>query len=147
MTQHPVELLLIEDNPADAELTVHVLKKHHLANSIEIARDGAEALEFLFGAGEDQAAGVTCLPRIILLDLKLPKVNGLEVLAKVKADPRTKSIPVVVLTSSGEEQDVVNGYGMGANSYIRKPVAFEQFANTLQQIALYWLVLNEPIPK
>jgi CheY-like chemotaxis protein len=147
MTQHPVELLLIEDNPADAELTVHVLKKHHLANSIEIARDGAEALEFLFGAGEDQAAGVTCLHRIILLDLKLPKVNGLEVLAKVKADPRTKSIPVVVLTSSGEEQDVVNGYGMGANSYIRKPVAFEQFANTVQQIALYWLVLNEPIPK
>ncbi|HYL34973.1 MAG TPA: response regulator [Bryobacteraceae bacterium] len=143
MTQNPVELLLVEDNLSDVELTVHVLKKHGLANSIEIARDGAEALELLLGDGRGRSARPVSLPRLILLDLKLPKVNGLEVLAKLKADARTKSIPVVVLTSSREDQDLFLCYELGANSYIVKPVDFGRFTEAVRQLSLYWLLLNE----
>jgi len=141
MTEQPVELLLVEDNPSDVELTLHVLKKHNLANSIKIARDGEEALEFLFGANGNAPADYPA--RLIMLDLKLPKVNGLEVLGKIKADPRTKSIPVVVLTSSRENQDLYLCYDLGVNSYIVKPVDFAQFSETVRQLGLYWLLLNE----
>ena len=143
MTQNPVELLLVEDNLSDVELTVHVLKKHGLANSIEIARDGAEALELLLGDGRGGSAIAVSLPRLILLDLKLPKVNGLEVLAILKADARTKSIPVVVLTSSREDQDLFLCNQLGANSYIVKPVDFGRFTDAVRQLGLYWLLLNE----
>jgi len=141
MNEQPVELLLVEDNASDVELTVHVLRKHNLANRIKIARDGAEALEFLFGANGNAPAGYPA--RLILLDLKLPKVNGLEMLARIKADPRTKSIPVVVLTSSREDQDLYSCYELGVNSYIVKPVDFAQFSETVRQLGLYWLLLNE----
>lgn len=141
MTEPPVELLLVEDNASDVELTVHVLKKHNLANRIKIARDGEEALEFLFSADVNEPAGYPA--RMILLDLKLPKVNGLEVLGKIKADPRTRSIPVVVLTSSRQDQDLYLCYELGVNSYIVKPVDFAKFAETVRQLGLYWLLLNE----
>lgn len=132
---NPVEILLVEDNPADVELTLHVLKKNNLANSIKVARDGAEALEFIFGADNP--------PRVILLDLKLPKVDGLEVLAKIKADPRAKRIPVVVLTSSREDRDLFLSYELGVNSYIVKPVDFTQFTESVRQLGLYWLMMNQ----
>jgi two-component system, response regulator len=138
MPDRATQILLVEDNPSDIELTLHALKKNHLANHIDVVRDGAEALEYLFGAGATPA------PRLILLDLKLPKVDGLEVLQKVKADPRTQSIPVVVLTSSREDRDVVECYKLGVNSYIVKPVDFVQFAEAVQNLGLYWLLLNEP---
>src|SRR5690242_5571725 len=130
----PVELLLVEDNPNDVELTLHVLKKHNLANSIHVARDGAEALEILFGSLPDGA------PRLMLLDLKLPKIDGLQVLGRVKGDPRTKTIPVVVLTSSREDRDLSACYELGVNSYIVKPVDFAQFTAAVQQLSLYWLL-------
>ena len=136
MPADPVELLLVEDNPNDVELTLHVFKKHNVVNSIKVVRDGAEALDFLFGADAS-------LPRLILLDLKLPKVNGLEVLGKVKAHPRTKAVPVVVLTSSRQDRDLSMCYEMGVNSYIVKPVDFTQFTEAIRQLGLYWLVLNE----
>jgi len=138
-----MELLLVEDNPADVELTLHALGKHNLANRIHVMRDGAEALEYLFGEGSDGAAGCGRHPRLILLDLKLPKVNGLEVLGRVKSDPRTKSIPVVVLTSSREERDLYLCYELGVNSYIVKPVDFGNFSEAVRQLGLYWLLLNE----
>ncbi|HTS49493.1 MAG TPA: response regulator [Bryobacteraceae bacterium] len=141
MPEQPVELLLVEDNPSDAELTMHVLKKHNLANNIKIARDGEEALGFLFGTNGNAPARYPA--RLILLDLKLPKLNGLEVLGKIKADPRTKSIPVVVLTSSREDQDLYLCYELGVNSYIVKPVDFAKFTETVRQLGLYWLLLNE----
>lgn len=133
-----IELLLVEDNPADMELTLHGLEKHNLANHIKLVRDGAQALEFLFvtGAGESR-------PKVILLDLKLPKVNGLEVPGKIKADPRTKTIPVVVPTSSREDQDLFVCYELGVNSYIVKPVDFAQFTEVVRQLGLYWLLFNE----
>lgn len=143
MTEQPVELLLVEDNPSDVELTVHVLRKHNLANHIKIAHDGEEALEFLFSANGNAPASSGYPVRLILLDLKLPKVNGLEVLARVKADPRTRSIPVVVLTSSREDQDLYLCYELGVNSYIVKPVDFAKFTETVRQLGLYWLLLNE----
>jgi two-component system, response regulator len=144
MSEGPVELLLVEDNPADQELTLHVLRRHNLANRVKIARDGAEALEFLFGAGPDAAA--ESIPRMILLDLKLPKVSGIEVLARLKADARTKHIPVVVLTSSQQDTDLKRCYELGVNSYVVKPVDFGQFAEAVRQLGLYWLLLNQDAP-
>ena len=137
MPVDPFELLLVEDNPNDVELTLHVFRKHHVANSIKVVRDGAETLDFLFGAHAE------ALPRLILLDLKLPKVNGLEVLGKVKSDSRTKAVPVVVLTSSREDRDLHMCYEMGVNSYIVKPVDFQQFTDSIRQLGIYWLLLNE----
>ena len=137
MTPKQVEILLVEDNEDDVELTLHALRKERLANSIEVARDGEEALEFLFGD-----SNVT-LPRLVLLDLKLPKVDGLEVLNRLKSDPRTRTVPVVILTSSKEERDLVMGYKLGVNSYIQKPVDFDQFRETIKNVGLYWLVINQ----
>ena len=144
MTEKPIEILLVEDNPNDVELTLHALKKHNLANRVEVVRDGAEALEFIFCSGAYAHRSVENGPRVILLDLQLPKVDGLEVLRRVKADPRTKMIPVVVLTSSREERDVVESYKLGVNSYIVKPVDFEQFTEAMRHLGFYWLLLNEP---
>ncbi len=138
-----VEILLVEDNPNDMELALHALKKNNLANHIEVMRDGAEALEFLFCTGAYVHRSIDNGPRVILLDLKLPKVDGLEVLRRVKADPRTKNIPIVVLTSSREEQDIVESYALGVNSYIAKPVDFEQFTEAVRQLGMYWLLLNQ----
>jgi two-component system, response regulator len=143
MTARQVEILLVEDNPDDVELTLHALRKEKLANSIHVVRDGEEALEFLFCSGNHADRSFQQPPRLVLLDLKLPKVDGMEVLKQIKADPRTKTIPVVILTSSKEERDLVNGYGLGANSYIQKPVDFEQFRDTIKNVGLYWLVINQ----
>jgi CheY-like chemotaxis protein len=140
----PVEILLVEDNPSDAELALHALKKHKLANRIEVVRDGAEALDFIFARGSFSHRDINQTPRVVLLDLKLPKVDGLEVLRQVKGDPRTRKIPVVVLTSSREERDVMESYNLGVNSYILKPVDFQQFTEAVRTIGLYWLLLNEP---
>ena len=143
MTENGVEILLVEDNPNDVELTLHAFKKYKLANRIHVVRDGAEALDFLFAEGLYAGRDVNHRPKVILLDLKLPKVDGLEVFKRVKADPRTKTIPVVVLTSSGEERDIVESYNLGVNSYIRKPVDFEQFTEAVRTIGMYWLLLNQ----
>jgi two-component system response regulator len=138
------DILLVEDNPNDAELTLRALKKARVANGIHVVRDGAEALEFLFGEGAYVGRAGSAPLRIVLLDLKLPKVDGLEVLRRVKADERTRAIPVVVLTSSREESDLVASYDLGANSYIVKPVDSEKFFEAVHEIGLYWLLLNEP---
>jgi len=139
-----VEILLVEDNPNDVELTLRSLKRHNLSNHIHVASDGAEALEFLFGTGAYAGRGFEPTPKVILLDLKLPKVDGLEVLKRIKADPRTRVIPVVVLTSSREQRDIVESYQLGVNSYIVKPVDFEQFTESMRQLGLYWVLLNQP---
>jgi CheY-like chemotaxis protein len=144
MTGHPVEILLVEDNPADEELTVHALKASHLANNIEVVRDGAEALDFIFRTGAFAGRTAGDLPKVILMDLKLPKVDGLEVLRRIRDDPGTRSIPVVVLTSSREECDIVDSYSLGVNSYVVKPLDFTQFAEAVRQLGLYWLLLNQP---
>ena len=136
-------ILLVEDNADDEELTLRALRKHNISNEIVVARDGVEALDFLFGTGAHSGRDVSDLPELVLLDLKLPKLDGLEVLKRVRADPRTRLLPIVILTSSKEQQDIVNGYGFGANSYVRKPVDFEQFLDGVKQLGLYWLVLNE----
>jgi CheY-like chemotaxis protein len=143
MTERQIEILLVEDNQDDVELTLHALRKENLANSIHVARDGEEALEFLFCDGAHSHRSFDCPPRLVLLDLKLPKVDGMEVLRRLKGDPRTRTIPVVILTSSKEERDLVNGYGLGANSYIQKPVDFEQFRETVKNVGLYWLLINQ----
>lgn len=143
MKAHEVDILLVEDNKDDVELTLHALRKENLANSIHVARDGEEALEFLFCSGAFADRSFDHPPRLVLLDLKLPKVGGMEVLTRLKADSRTKTIPVVILTSSKEERDLVNGYGLGANSYIQKPVDFDQFRETVKRVGLYWLVINQ----
>ena len=139
-----VEILLVEDSPDDLELTRRALRKANLTNPIHIARDGAEALDFIFCEGDYAGRDIENPPRVILLDLKLPKVDGLEVLKRVKGDPRTAAIPVVVLTSSKEQNDVVESYALGVNSYIVKPVNFERFAEAVQQLGMYWLLLNQP---
>ena len=138
-----VELLLVEDNPSDVELTLHVLKKHNFANRIKVVRDGAAALDFVFGVDSRVSRHTGNTPKLILLDLKLPKVNGLEVLGRIKTDPNTKRIPVVVLTSSREDRDLFTCYELGVNSYIVKPVDFEQFTEAIRQLGLYWLLLNQ----
>ena len=139
-----VEILLVEDNPQDLELTQRALRKANLTNCIHIARDGAEALEFLFCEGAHAARKIEDGPKVILLDLKLPKLDGLQVLKRIKSDPRTKSIPVVVLTSSKEQNDVVESYHLGVNSYIVKPVNFERFAAAVRDVGMYWVLLNHP---
>jgi len=144
MIENGVEILLVEDNPNDVELTLHAFKKYNLANRIQVVRDGAEALDYLFATGNYAGRDVNHRPRVILLDLKLPKVDGLEVLRRIKDDPRTKVIPVVVLTSSREEHDIVESYKLGVNSYIRKPVDFDQFTESVRTIGMYWLLLNQP---
>jgi two-component system, response regulator len=141
MSNEPVEILLVEDNPADVELALHALRHQKIANRIEVARDGEEALTFLFNGGAPHAA-----LRLVLLDLKLPKVDGLQVLRAMKGDPRTRHIPVVILTSSRQEQDLVRSYELGVNSYIQKPVDFDQFTDIVRQLGLYWLLINEPAP-
>ena len=139
-------ILLVEDNPDDEALTLRALKKNNIGNDVVIARDGAEALDYLFGAGAYAGRDMSVMPAITLLDLKLPKVDGLEVLRRLRANNRTSLLPVVILTSSKEEQDLLNGYKLGANSYIRKPVNFGQFVEAVRQLGLYWLVLNESPP-
>lgn len=146
MEERPVEILLIEDNPNDAELSLYALKKYKVANSIFHARDGAEALDYIFCTGPFSNRQIEDVPRVILLDLKLPKVDGHEVLRRIKSDDRTKNIPVVVLTSSREERDVIESYHQGVNSYIVKPIDFEQFTEAVRKLGMYWLLLNE-IPK
>ncbi|MEY2506600.1 MAG: hypothetical protein QOH01_929 [Verrucomicrobiota bacterium] len=138
------EILLVEDNPTDLELALRVFRKHGVANRIEVARDGAEALDFLFGEGAHAERGGLQIPKVILLDLKLPKIGGLEVLRRIKSDPRTRTIPIVVLTSSQEQKDLVESYKLGVNSYIVKPVDFDQFSDCLKQIGIYWLLSNSP---
>jgi two-component system, response regulator len=139
-------ILLVEDNPDDELLAIRALKKNNIMNEVVVARDGAEALDYLFGAGAYAGRDMSVMPQIILLDLKLPKIDGLEVLRRLRNDERTKLLPVVVLTSSREERDLTESYSLGANSYIRKPVNFGQFTEAIRQLGLYWLVLNEPPP-
>lgn len=136
-------ILLVEDNPDDVELTLRALKKNNILNKVVVAGDGAEALDYLFGAGTHSGRDMSVMPTVVLLDLKLPKVDGLEVLRRMREDERTKLLPVVILTSSKEEKDLINGYKLGANSYIRKPVDFERFIEAVKQLGLYWLLLNE----
>jgi len=139
-------ILLVEDNPDDVTLTLRVLKKNNIANEVVEAHDGIEALDYLFGTGAHAGRDLHQQPQVVLLDLKLPKIDGMEVLRRIRKDPRTRLQPVVILTSSKEENDRVEGYALGANSYIRKPVDFNQFTESIRQLGLYWLVLNEPPP-
>jgi two-component system, response regulator len=139
-------ILLVEDNPDDEALTLRALKKNNISNQVIVARDGAEALEYLFGTGQYSGRYANLIPQVVLLDLKLPKVEGLEVLRRMRANESTKLLPVVILTSSNEEQDRINGYDSGANSYVRKPVDFNQFIEAVRQLGLYWLILNEQPP-
>jgi CheY-like chemotaxis protein len=141
-----VEILLVEDSPEDVELTLHALREQDLANKIQVVRDGEEALDFLFCRGPYKGRSLESPPHIVLLDLKLPKVDGLEVLREVKSDPRTKAIPVVILTASREEKDMVNGYHLGVNGYVQKPVDFDRFRDVVRQLGLYWLLVNAPPP-
>lgn len=143
MTQALVEILLVEDNPSDLKLALRALQKFHVANHIEVVRDGEQALEYIFGTGAYAGRNIEDAPRVILLDLKLPKIDGLEVLQRIKADKRTHNIPVVMLTSSKEQRDIVESYELGVNSYITKPVDFEQFAEAVRQIGFYWMILNQ----
>jgi two-component system response regulator len=140
-------ILLVEDNADDVLLTLRALKKNNVAGEVVVARDGVEALDYLFATGEYAARDANVMPQLILLDLKLPKIDGLEVLRRLRADERTRLLPVVILTSSKELQDMLDGYGLGANSYVRKPVNFEQFVRAVEQLGLYWLSLNEAPPR
>ena len=144
MYSNEVEILLVEDNPNDVELTLRALRKNNLANKLQLAKDGQEALDFIFGRREYARRVVEMGPRLIILDLKLPKVDGLEVLRQIKSDERTKVIPVVVMTSSNQEKDMVESYRLGVNSYIVKPVDFEKFIRSVSELGLYWLLLNKP---
>ncbi len=139
-------ILLVEDNPNDEELTLRALKKSQILNRVVVVRDGVEALDYLFTRGAHANRPSSEIPQVILLDLKLPKIDGLEVLRAIRADDRTKLLPVVVLTSSLEDQDLIKSYGLGANSYVRKPVDFVQFVDAVKQLGLYWLVINQPAP-
>jgi CheY-like chemotaxis protein len=147
MNSDAVEILLVEDNPSDLEVALRALKEHNLCNKVQIARDGEEALDFIFCQGPYAGRRLDELPRVILLDLKLPLIDGMEVLRQIRGDARTRNVPVVVLTSSTEERDVVESYALGVNSYIAKPVDFDQFSNAMQTIGMYWLMLNRPPAK
>ena len=146
MTEKEIEILLVEDNSDDVELALHALRQEKLANRVEIAHDGEEALDFLFCRGAHKGRSFENPPKIVLLDLKLPKVEGIDVLRQIKNDPRTRAIPVVILTASREERDVINSYRLGVNAYIQKPVDFEQFRNVVKQLGLFWLVVNQAPP-
>jgi two-component system response regulator len=139
-------ILLVEDNADDEKLTLRALKKNHIKNEVVVTRNGVEALDYLFATGTFAGRNLNIVPQLVLLDLKLPKLDGLEVLRRLRADERTKLLPVVILTSSDEEQDRFSSYGLGANSYVRKPVDFNQFSDAVRQLGLYWLVLNQPPP-
>jgi two-component system response regulator len=141
-----IELLLVDDNTADVELTIHALRRSKLANQIHVVEDGPEALDFIFCRAAYQNRSFLHPPTVILLDLKLPKVNGLEVLRAIRADERTRAIPVVILTSSAEQRDLIEGYRLGVNAYIQKPVDFDQFRKVIEQIGMFWLVVNQPPP-
>jgi two-component system response regulator len=143
MSEHPSTVLLIEDNRDDEELTIRGFKRSSLANPVDVARDGQEALDYLFGT-ESQPAHSP--PVLVLLDLKLPRVGGLEVLERIRGDQRTRRVPVVILTSSSEDHDLIDGYDLGANSYVRKPIRFEEFAPAIAQLGIYWLMINQPAP-
>ncbi len=145
METNEVEILLVEDNPNDAELAIRALKAHNLANKLVWLKDGVEALDFIFAQGQYADRSIEDAPKVVLLDLKLPRVDGLEVLEKVKSDKRTRTIPIVVLTSSSEELDIVTSYTHGANSYILKPVDFDKFVDAAKEVGLYWLLLNKPL--
>jgi len=148
MSDHQVQILLVEDNPNDIKLALHAFKTHNLANDVQVVRDGAEALEFIFGTDRYAGRNLATGPKLILLDLKLPLVDGVEVLRRIKADEQTCMTPVVVMTSSNEERDMVDSYKLGVNSYIRKPVDFNQFTEAVRQLGCYWLLLNEvPSPR
>jgi two-component system, response regulator len=140
-------ILLVEDNPDDEDLTLRALRKNKILNNVAVAHDGAEALDFLFGTGAYANRDTTILPEVVLLDLNLPKISGLEVLRRVRENEATRLLPIVILTSSREERDLIQGYSLGANSYVRKPVDFTQFVEAVRQLGLYWLVLNEAPPK
>jgi two-component system, response regulator len=139
-----VEILLVEDNPADVELTLRALKKNNIANRVEVAGDGEEALDFIFARGKFSKRRIESLPKLILLDLKLPKIGGLEVLKEIKGNQKTRMIPVVILTSSKEERDIVESYSLGVNSYIVKPVDFSKFVDSVRDLGMYWLLINQP---
>lgn len=139
-------ILLVEDNPDDEALAIRALKRHHISNTIIIARDGVEALDYLFGTGVHAERDTSIKPTVVILDLKLPRLNGLEVLRRLRSDERTRLLPVVVLTTSSEEQDMLDSYSFGCNSYIRKPVDFVQFSEAIRQLGMYWLLMNEPPP-
>ncbi len=139
-------ILLVEDNPRDEALTMRALQKSNIVNDVIVVRDGVEALDYFFGTGIYEDRDLSVMPQLVLLDLKLPKVDGLEVLRRIRADDRTRQLPVVVFTSSSEEEDVISSYSLGANSYVRKPVAFDEFLEATKQLGLYWLVLNEVAP-
>jgi len=147
MTDNDKVILLVEDNPDDEALTLRALMKNNIMNKVVVARDGVEALDYLFGTGAYAGRDVSDLPQIVLLDLKLPKVDGHEVLRRIRANDRTRLQPVVILTTSNEDRDVISSYQLGANSYIRKPVDFDQFMEAVRQLGLYWLVLNVPPPR
>jgi two-component system response regulator len=140
-------ILLVEDNPDDEALTLRAFKKNNIRNTVVVAHDGVEALDYLFGAGAYAGRDTDEMPEVVLLDIKLPKLDGLEVLKRLRADERTRLIPVVILTSSKEEQDLIMSYSLGANSYVRKPVDFDEFMGAVRQLGLYWLVLNESAPQ
>jgi two-component system, response regulator len=144
MVNTAVEILLVEDNPNDVELTLRALSKNNLATRVFVVKDGAEAIDFIFATGQFSDRDIQNIPKVVFLDLKLPKIDGLEVLRRMKSDERTAKIPVVVLTSSQEERDVVESYKLGVNSYVTKPVDFDQFLVAVQEIGLYWLVINKP---
>lgn len=146
MTMSPIDILLVEDNPDDVDLTLYALKRNNLANAVHIVRDGEEALDFAFCRGQYSERKFDDPPKVVLLDLKLPKVDGLEVLRALKTDQRTKALPVVVMTSSKEQRDMVEGYQLGVNSYIQKPVDFDEFRNLIKQLGFYWLVVNQAPP-
>lgn len=139
-------ILLVEDHPDDEELTMRALAKNNILNQVVVARDGVQALEYLLGTGAHAGRDTTVMPQLILLDLKLPKIDGLEVLRRLRANERTRFLPIVILTSSKEEQDLIKSYKLGANSYVRKPVDFIEFTKAVQQLGLYWLILNEQVP-